>query len=223
MVEIQPTGGYNCSSYVMENMELLEKTKKALRSVLISAPRGVPVRLLVGDFRMVLGYELPYRQLGFNNLDAFVHSIPDVVRLGSGLQGEPTYFAVADSKTSQILRFVASQRKPKIKKAHIPPSARKPVTGFTNKPLFSPMSGKQRPQKRGKGSPSGKWTGGGGGGHSGGGSVQCNKMRSVGREWCVNKICRKLLLRYRCPAALVVMVILRTAEYLNNDIKEQNV
>lgn len=148
-------------------MDLLDKTRKALRSVLISAPRGVPAHLLASDFRMVLGYELPYKQLGFTKLDEFVRSIPDVVRLGNGLEGEPTYFAVADSKTSQILRFVSSQKKPKVKRSHAPPVVRKPVSGFTKKNWFGPKSGKPRPHRTGGGVPSGRWSvAGGGGGHA---------------------------------------------------------
>lgn len=121
--------------------EVLDKTKKALRAVLISAPRGVPVRMLCRDFKTVLGYELPYKQLGFHRLEEFIRTIPDVARLGTN-NGDPTYYAVADEKTSQILRFVTSQKKPKVKKSGAPPMTQRPmaVSGFTKKSRYGPMS-----------------------------------------------------------------------------------
>ena len=126
--------------------ELLEKTKKALRSVLISAPRGVPARMIFGDYKAVMGKELPYRELGYRNIEDFIRSIPDVVRIGSGPTGEPTYYAVANAETQQIARFVAVQKKPKFKKSLAPPSTRglpRPVvkTGvFTKKFKYGPRT-----------------------------------------------------------------------------------
>ena len=114
--------------------KLLDRTCKDLRSVLISAPRGVPLRLIQSDFRMVLGYELPFKQLGFQRLDDFISSVPDVVRV-EWSNGEHTCLAVADASTSQIARFVATQKKPKLKKSNAPPMVRKPqvLAGFTKK------------------------------------------------------------------------------------------
>lgn len=129
----------------MDREKLLDRTRKDLRSVLISAPRGVPCRILMGDFKMVLGYEVPCRQLGFQRLEDLLKAIPDVVRLDRGINGEPTCFAVADSTTSQIARFVALQKKPKIKKSNAPPLIRKPMySGFTKKSKFGPSSARPK-------------------------------------------------------------------------------
>ena len=126
----------------MDRAALLERTKKELRSLLISAPRGVPARMLYKDYKMVIGKELPYRQLGFRNADEFVQSLSDVVRLGFGPTGEQTYFGVANAETAQISRFVASQKKPKLKKSHAPPPtiARTPMrmAAFTRKSHYGP-------------------------------------------------------------------------------------
>lgn len=126
----------------MDREALLEKTKKELRSVLISAPRGVPERLLLSDFRKVLGKELPYRELGFRNLGEFVYAASDVIRLGQGPTGEPTFFGVANTETAQIARFVATQKKTKLKKSMVPPptSSKVPVrAAFTKKsPHYGP-------------------------------------------------------------------------------------
>ena len=71
----------------MDREALLEKTKKELRSVLISAPRGVPARLLLKDYKAVTGKELPYRQLGFRSLDEFLRAIQDVACATPGPTG----------------------------------------------------------------------------------------------------------------------------------------
>lgn len=130
----------------MDRQKLMERTCKDVRSVLISAPRGVPARLLLSDFKMVLGSELPYRQLGFQRLEDFLRSIPDVVRVDRGVTGEPTCFAVADASTSQLARFVAMQKKPKMKKSNAPPLVRKPMSmsGFTKKSKFGPSSARPK-------------------------------------------------------------------------------
>lgn len=133
----------------MDRQAVLEKTRKELRSVLISAPRGVPTRMLLKDYKMVTGKELPYRQLGFSSLEDFIHSQSDVVRVGMGPTGEPTFYGVANAETAQISRFVASQKKTKLKKSLAPPPvvARTPVkmAAFTRKfrygPRFSPKGG----------------------------------------------------------------------------------
>ncbi len=129
----------------MQQEKLLERTRKDLRSVLISAPRGVPVRLLLTDFKMVLGCELPFRQLGFQRLEDFIKSVPDVVRVDR-VNGEYTCLAVADASTSQIARFVATQKKPKLKRSNAPPLVRKPqvYSGFTKKSKFGPSSARPK-------------------------------------------------------------------------------
>ena len=126
--------------------ELLEKTKKALRSVLISAPRGVPARMLIRDYRAVMGKDLPYRELGHRTVESFILAVPDVVRIGNGPTGELTYYAIANAETQQIARFVAVQKKSKLKKSLAPPSTRgvpRPMvkTGvFTKKLKYGPRT-----------------------------------------------------------------------------------
>lgn len=129
----------------MDKEKILDRTKKDLRSVLISAPRGVPLPMLLRDFKQVLGSELPFKQLGFQRVEDFLKTIPDVVKVGRGVTGDPTCFAVADACTSQIARFVAAQKKPKLKKSNAPPCIRKPTvyTGFTKKGKFGPKAPKK--------------------------------------------------------------------------------
>jgi hypothetical protein len=132
----------------MDPDQILDKTKKELRSLLISAPRGVAVSLLAKDYKMVMGKELPYREMGCRNIEQFIQSIPDTVRVGHGPAGL-TCYAVANAETQQIARFVASQKKPALKKSLKPPpvAIRQPtkMSGFTKKSHFGP--GSSRPRK----------------------------------------------------------------------------
>ena len=131
----------------MDPGQIFDKTKKELRSLLISAPRGVAMPLLAKDYKMVMGKELPYRELGYRNIEQFISSIPDTIRLGHGPAGL-TCYAVANAETQQIARFVASQKKPALKKSLLPPAAiiRKPtkMSGFTKKSHFGPANSRPR-------------------------------------------------------------------------------
>ena len=165
----------------MDRDKILDKTKKALRSLLISAPRGVAIHLLAKDYNMVMGKELPYRELGYRSLDDFISSIPDTIRIGNG-PGGLTCYAVANAETQQIARFVALSKKPALKKSMRPPSIiGKPtkVSGFSKRNNFGPAY--SRPKKFGGRGGGGAWSnsasrqylpagykGGGGGGWGGG-------------------------------------------------------
>ena len=131
----------------MDTNQILEKTKKELRSLLISAPRGVAVNLLAKDYKMVMGKELAYRDFGFGNIEHFIKAIPDTIRLGQGPAGL-TCYAVANAETQQIARFVAAQKKPALKKSlKLPPVVvRKPTKayGFTKKTHFGPASSRTK-------------------------------------------------------------------------------
>ncbi len=146
----------------MDRGELLEKTKKELRSLLISAPRGVPVRLLLNDYKMVTGKELPYRQLGFRNLQDMISSIPEVAQTGMGATGELTLFGVANSTTRQIARFVQVQKKPKLKRSGAPPAVHlAPLnrSAFTSRNRYGPrMTPGRAPNTRYSRPAPGWWT-----------------------------------------------------------------
>ena len=143
----------------MDKDAVLDKTKKELRSLLISAPRGVALTLLAKDYKMVMGKELPYRQFGYRNIEEFIRSVPDTIRVGLGPAGE-TCYAVANAETQQIARFVASQKKPALKKSLRPPPAvsRNTVkmSGFSKKNNFGPANSRWRRTGH-SGSAGGKW------------------------------------------------------------------
>ena len=110
-----------------QNDSLLKNTRSMLRSVLLSAPRGVRARNLEGEYRGITGKIIPYRELGYKSLKDFMNTLQDVARLSTA-EGEPVYYGVADSSTAHIAKMVAKQKKPKKK----------------SQPLFSPAARKSR-------------------------------------------------------------------------------
>ena len=135
----------------MDRGKILERTRRDLRSLLISAPRGVPVHLIPKDYKLTVGSLLPLRELGFSRLEDFLATIPDVVKVSMGAMGVPTAFAVANADTVGILSLVSRQKKPKLKKSGLPPSAAviRPHA-FVSRPRYGPrphQSFSPRPQQ----------------------------------------------------------------------------
>ena len=97
-----------------QNEGLLKNTRSMLRSVLLSAPRGVRARNLEAEYRGITGKIIPYRELGYRSLKDFMTSLQDVARLSTS-EGEPTYHGVADASTAHIAKMVSKQKKPKRK------------------------------------------------------------------------------------------------------------
>lgn len=57
------------------------ETKSIIRSLLASTPLKSTINTLMKDFVDTVGYELPFRQLGFANPEQYLRSIPDVVQV----------------------------------------------------------------------------------------------------------------------------------------------
>ena len=95
--------------------ETLKRVKSDVRSVLLSAPRGVLKRNFRREFMSLVGQDLPLGKLGFTSLDDFIRSSPDVVRESIGPTGEPTLYVVANEQTQHVASLVARQKKPSLK------------------------------------------------------------------------------------------------------------
>ncbi|XP_065905994.1 tudor domain-containing protein 7-like isoform X2 [Dysidea avara] len=115
-----------------QNEGLLKNTRSMLRSVLLSAPRGVRARNLEAEYRGITGKIIPYRELGYRSLKDFMTSLQDVARLSTS-EGEPTYHGVADASTAHIAKMVSKQKKPKRK----------------SQPVFNPAKKQHRGGARG--------------------------------------------------------------------------
>uniref|UniRef100_A0A8V0Y6V1 Tudor domain-containing protein 7 n=1 Tax=Gallus gallus TaxID=9031 RepID=A0A8V0Y6V1_CHICK len=79
---------------------------KALRSVLHSSKHGIPLSELQDEYRSLTGEWIPFRHLGYATLEAYVASIPEVVRIERNQTGEVTCHAVACPETMQITTYV---------------------------------------------------------------------------------------------------------------------
>ncbi|XP_072215834.1 tudor domain-containing protein 7 isoform X2 [Excalfactoria chinensis] len=82
---------------------------KALRSVLLSCKHGIPLPELQSEYRSLTGEWIPFRHLGYATLEAYVASIPGVVRIERSKTGEVTCHAVVCPETMQIAQLVARQ------------------------------------------------------------------------------------------------------------------
>ncbi|XP_063996079.1 tudor domain-containing protein 7 [Pogoniulus pusillus] len=96
----------------MQNPEL---TAKTLRAVLHPFKNGVPLSELQSEYKSLTGEWIPFRHLGYGTLEAYLASIPGVVRMEGNKMGEVICHAVACSETMHIAQLVARQRSSKRK------------------------------------------------------------------------------------------------------------
>ncbi|KAK9869646.1 hypothetical protein WA026_003393 [Henosepilachna vigintioctopunctata] len=96
------------------------EVKTILRSLLVSSPLKVTVFTLNKDFKELEGYDIPFRELGYNSLLHFLHSIPDVLLVnGTSLHSEVTL--VVSEKVAHVNALVMKQKLPtKRRKGYIP-------------------------------------------------------------------------------------------------------
>ena len=119
-----PTNGHTPScprdsilcSKMSEEDKVLKRVKSDVRSVLISAPRGVLKRNFRKEFMSLVGQDIPFNKLGIRSMEDFVRSFPDVIRESIGPTGEPTYFVVANAETQHVASLVSRQKKPSLQR-----------------------------------------------------------------------------------------------------------
>ena len=93
--------------------EQKKKTEAMLRAVLISSPRGVPLRRLDREFKSITFSSIPFREIGHVSLESYIRSIPNVASLTKDLDGELVVKGVASESDKHVARLIAKQRKPK--------------------------------------------------------------------------------------------------------------
>ena len=88
---------------------VLEKTKKYLRSTLLSHKGGVEMHMLNNDYRELVGEGIPFTKLKFNGLESLLRSLPSVCSLWrSG--GEVMVKGVAGEASQHIMNMVSMQK-----------------------------------------------------------------------------------------------------------------
>ncbi|XP_029161263.1 tudor domain-containing protein 7 [Nylanderia fulva] len=96
-----------------------DEVVKNLRSCLISCKGGIKLDNLRGDYRMITGDSLPFKQFGYSTLEAFIRNIPEVIVTRKN--GE-LYVEATPSKTTAHLTKLISKQKARRK---IRPSTKK--------------------------------------------------------------------------------------------------
>lgn len=95
--------------------EKRKKTEALLRAVLISSPRGVPLRRLDKEYRTVTFSSIPLQEMGYHSLEHYIKSIPSVAMLTRDVDGEFVVKGVASESDQHVAKLIAKQRKPKKK------------------------------------------------------------------------------------------------------------
>ncbi|XP_072260553.1 tudor domain-containing protein 7 isoform X2 [Pyxicephalus adspersus] len=88
---------------------------KMLRAVLQSNKNGVPFSRLLSEYKSLTGEYIPFKDMGFHTLEAYIKAIPTVVRIEDSRGGEFICHAVVCKETAQIAELVARQRSSKKK------------------------------------------------------------------------------------------------------------
>jgi hypothetical protein len=65
--------------------------------------------LTAGDYKMLAGSEIPYQKLGYQTLEQFLKSIPDVA-LSLGQGGEAILNAMPNKNTAHLAALVSKQK-----------------------------------------------------------------------------------------------------------------
>lgn len=109
--------------------ELKKKTEAMLRAVLISSPRGVPLRRLDREYKSITFSSIPFQEMGYHSLEHYIKNIPKVAMLSRDVDGEFVVKGVASESDQHVAKLIAKQKKPK-KKAKA--NSRRPV--FVRRP-----------------------------------------------------------------------------------------
>uniref|UniRef100_A0A7N6A2Q2 Tudor domain-containing protein 7 n=1 Tax=Anabas testudineus TaxID=64144 RepID=A0A7N6A2Q2_ANATE len=86
----------------MADMDLV---KKMLPAILQANKGGLSLSRLQSEYKELTGEQIPHKQMGHNNLDALLASMPSVVRMERNRSGE-----VCANETAHIAKVVARQR-----------------------------------------------------------------------------------------------------------------
>ena len=77
--------GLQTTDFKMEDINMI---KSMLRAVVMSKKEGVQLRRVLAEYHSLTGEMIPFRNLGYNNFEAFLRSMPDVILLRRNREGE---------------------------------------------------------------------------------------------------------------------------------------
>ncbi|XP_070535127.1 tudor domain-containing protein 7-like [Ptychodera flava] len=88
----------------------VKEIKSMIRAVIQSSKEGVLSKRFNREYHGITGQNVPYKELGFQSLDSYLKSIPDIVAIKVNRDGEKVYFAVADDSTAHLAKMISKQR-----------------------------------------------------------------------------------------------------------------
>ncbi|XP_056156296.1 tudor domain-containing protein 7B [Lampris incognitus] len=151
-----------------------ELVKKMLRAILQANKGGVSLSRLQTEYKELTGEQIPNKQMGHNQLDALLASMPSVVRMERNRSGETVYFASVANEAAHVAKVVARQRSSK--KTGRPHLVNTQMRVKPAAPLVlnaKPQTSLRQPDHRGRGG------GRGGGGGRGAGHGDFRQTRDV--------------------------------------------
>lgn len=99
--------------------------KRQIRALLLSVKGGCTQKQLYNDYNMVVGENVPFKDLGYASFTDFVTDISDVVSIRTNRDGHTLLHAIPDRTTERISRLVSKQKSSRRAVYVQPPPARK--------------------------------------------------------------------------------------------------
>ncbi|GFY56371.1 uncharacterized protein TNIN_413721 [Trichonephila inaurata madagascariensis] len=100
-----------------ENHGLKKSVLIHLKSVVQSCKGGVPLNRLDKDYRAFIGKNIPFKELGYDSLENFIRSVPDVISLKKNAKDEIIALGVSDSSTAHLFGQKTKRESSKLSEA----------------------------------------------------------------------------------------------------------
>ncbi|XP_076026879.1 tudor domain-containing protein 7B [Genypterus blacodes] len=158
-----------------------EMVKKMLWTILQANKGGVSLSRLQSEYKELTGEHIPHKQIGHNQLDALLASMPSVVHMERNRSGEMVYFASVANRRAHVAKVVARQRSSKkMGQPHLVNTQMRVKPGAPLILNAKPQTFLRQPNHRGRGG--GRGGGGGGSRVLGHGDFRQTKDMSDGQS-----------------------------------------
>uniref|UniRef100_A0A1B0AM32 HTH OST-type domain-containing protein n=1 Tax=Glossina palpalis gambiensis TaxID=67801 RepID=A0A1B0AM32_9MUSC len=94
------------------NAGVLHEMKVIIKSLVLSCPESITVQQLNLDYKETEGEDIPFRRVGFDTLEDFLHSLPDTIKI-TGKGSQAVVNAVTSENTKHIEEMIQEQKRPR--------------------------------------------------------------------------------------------------------------
>uniref|UniRef100_A0A1A9V9B8 HTH OST-type domain-containing protein n=1 Tax=Glossina austeni TaxID=7395 RepID=A0A1A9V9B8_GLOAU len=91
---------------------VLSEMKVIIKSLVLSCPETITIQQLNRDYKETEGEDIPFRRVGFDTLEDFLHSLRDTIKI-TGKGSNAVVNAIASEKTKHIEKMVQEQKRPR--------------------------------------------------------------------------------------------------------------